>query len=115
MAINLDKMTDTQLAELIDQAKQLRQKKAEDAKLLLREKWEAEAKEAGLTVADVVGTATKPATKTKAKNPPNHRHPDDPSLTVYLTENGKTRGPKPPRWLAEFMDAGGKVEDLVEI
>ncbi len=60
----------------------------------------------GMTLDDLPGrSAAKPAKATKGTVPPKYRNPKDSSQT--WTGRGRK-----PRWVAEHLDNGGKIEAL---
>lgn len=116
MAKDLDKMDKDELQEEYA-AIQTRMKAAEKAmdeyddrrKAELRDKWAAEAEEAGYSLSDVIGEAPKKrgrgGAKSSTKGEPKYRHPENPDKTW----TGKGRQ---PAWFKEHVDNGGNPEDL---
>jgi DNA-binding protein H-NS len=105
MSIDLSNMSKQELLKLrtdvdiaLEDLEVRRQKEA-------REAIEAAAQQYGFTVAELVNGKAGKATKTKGNQLPKYRHPENPDMTW----TGKGRKPK---WYLEYIENGGKKQDL---
>jgi len=112
MAKSLDKMDKDELREeLKARKKSVREvEKAIDeyddrAAREMREKWEVEARERGLSLDSIFGGGSKSRGKPRTKGAPKFRHPENDSITW----TGKGRQPV---WYKEHVDAGRDPSEL---
>jgi len=96
----LEKMTVTELRDLIMRANNVISSKAQMEKATLRERWLKEAKEAGVPVEIRFVDGRKSGRRAPGGGEVKFQHPDNPTLTW----SGRGRKPK---WLSE---AGGNIE-----
>jgi DNA-binding protein H-NS len=104
--MDLSTLSVTELNKLLsDIPKEIaRREKGEKARV--RKELEALAAKSGYSLEELLGDAGE---KTKRAGKPvaaKYRHPDEPTLTW----SGRGRQPK---WFAEFLASGGKIETLV--
>ncbi len=104
MAMDLDKMSQQQLQELISKAEKQKQKLHRNRIGEVRKSLTAKAKAEGYTIEQLFGKGGKASKKTGTPVAPKYRNKADPSQTW------SGRG-KRPRWLADAVAKGKKLTD----
>lgn len=105
MAVDISKLTQKQLSDLISKAEDRKQEIAKDKLVKLRKKVNDLIQSEGYTLEDVLGTRRK-ATRRGGKVPPKYSNPANPA------ETWSGRG-KRPRWFNAALKAGKKEADLL--
>jgi DNA-binding protein H-NS len=107
MAVDLKKLNQNQLNDLITKAEQRKIEIEKEKLAKLRDRVTKLIKDEGFTVEDVFGGRGKSRTRrTASKVAPKYRNPEDPSQTW------SGRG-KRPRWFNAALKAGKKEKDLL--
>ena len=106
MAVDIKKLTQTQLNDLINKAEQRKVELEKEKVVKVREKINKLLKDEGFSFEDVFGNRGARRTRRTGKVPPKYQNPDDPSQTW------SGRG-KRPRWFNAALKAGKKEKDLL--
>ena len=113
----LDNLTAPELKALAERAERLADQRAAQDRAAFRNRVLNDIKAAGYTVADILGTADKPAKpekpRVRAINPNDRRH--GPRPPKYRHPDGRTwsgRGAK-PEWFRDLLAAGHSPESLL--
>lgn len=103
----IEKMSFAEMQQMQMELSSKMEEMRDDVKKSLLEKWEAEAEENGMTVAEVVGNS-KPETakKERKKVEPKYAHPENPELT--WTGRGRK-----PIWISEALENGQEIEEFL--
>lgn len=103
--MDISKFSTPELKALLDKIPNEIKRREKEEKVRIRAELEALAAKSGFTLDELLGEA---AEKTRRASKPvavKYRHPEDNSLTW----TGRGRQPK---WIAEFLTAGGSLEQL---
>ncbi|RTZ64006.1 MAG: transcriptional regulator [Aquificaceae bacterium] len=103
MAINIEKLSFSELVQLQKDAAVLIKKKEKAEKVELRKKMEALAEKSGFTFEEII---TSGKTSKKAKVKPKYANPKDP------TQTWTGRGRK-PKWVEAELSSGTDIDDLL--
>ncbi len=106
MSIDLKKLTNSQLNDLINKAGKRKEELAVETVQKVRDRISKILNDEGLTLEDVFGNRRGRAKSVKFKVKPKYRNPADPS------QLWSGRGLK-PRWFAAALAAGKKEKDLL--
>lgn len=101
--MDLTKFSLPELKQLLAQIPKEIERRQKEEKAKLRKELEAKAAELGFTLEELI--AGNSAKKERAPVAVKYRHPSE----TGLTWSGRGRQPK---WLAEFVEKGGKLEQL---
>ncbi|MDO8268174.1 MAG: H-NS histone family protein [Moraxellaceae bacterium] len=110
MKIDLEALTIAELEGLIEQARELIDRKQKDAVVTAKAEIEKIAADVGMSVEELLGLqagkAARKAPKDKKPVPVKYRNPKD------HTQTWSGRG-KSPRWLQEILNNGGRLENFL--
>ena len=103
--MNLTDYSVPQLREILERIPTEIKRREKQEKALIRKELEELAAKSGYTLEQLLGEATEKVAKVKKPVAVKYRHPEDASLTW----TGRGRQPK---WVDEFIAAGGDLEGL---
>ncbi|GAB3031487.1 MULTISPECIES: H-NS histone family protein [Oleiagrimonas] len=108
MAVDIKKLNQNQLNDLINKAEQRKQELEKEKLVKVRDKVTKLLKDEGFTFEEVFGArgAARRGRRSTGKVPPKYSNPDDP------TQTWSGRG-KRPRWFNAALKAGKKEKDLL--